>query len=432
MSANPAGALPEGLHELDGQVVGRFGSLWLGSHFQPIFSLAHGRVVGHEALLRAKGDDGQAVSPLSAFQRCHTVDEIALCDTLSRRAHLLNYARARVEDQWLFLNVNARAFLHGPTQHLAAQSAAWLKTAQIRPEQVVVELLEDAIEQLGVLEQVVADHKAHGFLIALDDFGAGHSNFDRVWRLQPDIVKLDRSIVVRAARELSTARMISQLTSLLHECGALVLMEGVETYEEAMVAMDSDVDLIQGYYFCRPQAALLPKGSAPEALTRLYAGQDQRRRAQHLAHKELVAPYINAIGHAGVLLGSGRSMAEACESFLTLPGGQLTYLLDANGRQIGESLWRSDGQLGPHAAYLPLRETSGASWAGRPYFRRAIESPGKVQVTRPYRTLQGRQLCFTVSSMFLRQQGGEQVPAVICGDVLLHDMPDGSVKAGQA
>lgn len=152
MSANPAGALPEGLHELDGQVVGRFGSLWLGSHFQPIFSLAHGRVVGHEALLRAKGDDGQAVSPLSAFQRCHTVDEIALCDTLSRRAHLLNYARARVEDQWLFLNVNARAFLHGPTQHLAAQSAAWLKTAQIRPEQVVVELLEDAIEQLGVLE----------------------------------------------------------------------------------------------------------------------------------------------------------------------------------------------------------------------------------------------------------------------------------------
>lgn len=421
--------MSDDFREMDGVVHARFGPLWLGSHFQPIYSVVHGRVVGHEALLRGLDADGHRVSPVEVFAACSGLQDIGRCDTLSRRAHLLNFVKARAQDQWLFLNVHVDAFLHGMEGDMASSKVGWLQGLQVRPEQIVIELLEDSIDRLAPLEQAVQQFKSHGFLIALDDFGAGHSNFDRVWRLKPDIVKLDRSMVVRAAKDAGTARMLGQLTSLLHECGALVLMEGVETYDEALLAMDCDVDLMQGYYFCRPQPMVQTGLSTPDQLTDLYKGMDLRRRAHQRAHKELIAPYVNAIGHAGVMLQAGHTIQEACESFLDLPGGQLCYLLDAEGRQIGDSVWRPDGQLGPHAAYLPMKETQGATWASRPYFRRALDAPGKVQVTRPYRTLQGRQLCFTVSSRFIRRHDCFQTPAVICGDVLLQELPDGSLSA---
>ncbi|WP_374320087.1 EAL domain-containing protein [Aquabacterium sp.] len=290
--------MSDDFREMDGVVHARFGPLWLGSHFQPIYSVVHGRVVGHEALLRGLDADGHRVSPVEVFAACSGLQDIGRCDTLSRRAHLLNFVKARAQDQWLFLNVHVDAFLHGMEGDMASSKVGWLQGLQVRPEQIVIELLEDSIDRLAPLEQAVQQFKSHGFLIALDDFGAGHSNFDRVWRLKPDIVKLDRSMVVRAAKDAGTARMLGQLTSLLHECGALVLMEGVETYDEALLAMDCDVDLMQGYYFCRPQPMVQTGLSTPDQLTDLYKGMDLRRRAHQRAHKELIAPYVNATGSA--------------------------------------------------------------------------------------------------------------------------------------
>src|SRR3984893_4750283 len=73
-----------------------------------------------------------------------------------------------------------------------------------------------------------------------------------VWQLQPDIVKLDRGVIEQAARNPRVARTLPRLVSLLHETGALVLVEGVETQHEALLAMECDADFVQGFYFARP------------------------------------------------------------------------------------------------------------------------------------------------------------------------------------
>ncbi|RAG59900.1 EAL domain-containing protein, partial [Burkholderia multivorans] len=61
------------------------------------------------------------------------------------------------------------------------------------------------------------------FLIAIDDFGTGFSNFDRVWRARPDIVKLDRSLVERSTWSPEDRRIMHHLVSMLHQAGAMVL-----------------------------------------------------------------------------------------------------------------------------------------------------------------------------------------------------------------
>src|SRR5215510_15562581 len=79
----------------------------------------------------------------------------------------------------------------------------------------------------------------------LDDFGAGYSNFDRIWRLRPDIVKIDREMTRRVTVEPLARRMFTGIISVLHEAGALVCVEGIETEAEALCAIDANADLIQ-------------------------------------------------------------------------------------------------------------------------------------------------------------------------------------------
>jgi EAL domain-containing protein (putative c-di-GMP-specific phosphodiesterase class I) len=410
---------------LSGDVfTGRHGDLALFSHFQPIYSLSHARVVGHEALLRARDADGQFISPLDVFKACGNTEELNWCDSLSRAVHLANFVAVRPQAQWLFLNVHPNTSQLLFRNEGQAYVSAVLNHFQLAGEKIVLEVLESAVDDIDDLETALATVRRHGCLIAIDDFGAGHSNFDRVWKLRPDIVKLDRSLVVKGARDRRSRRIVLQMVSLLHECGAMVLLEGVETEEEALLAMESDADMAQGYFFARPQVALQAPGHSPEALRHLYGALEAYRGAQHDARREFLAPYRNAIGHAGVMLSAGRRTEEACAAFMALPSTEVCYVLDAQGMQIGEGVWSLTRPHHARLAYEPMQDSEGACWSRRPYFRRAIESFGKVQVTRPYRTLHGNHTCVTLSYAFHAPgaPGLDRDVMVVCGDLIWDEL----------
>lgn len=396
----------------------QFKGLSLSSHFQPIYSLSHNRVVGHEGLLRARDEAGHNVPPLQVFAECIDESEARWCDTLARAVHATNFAAEVKDDQWLFLNVRPEAILELANEDDGRYLEALQQSLTIPASQIVLELLESAIPDDGAFLQAMAKVRALGFLIALDDFGAGHSNFDRVWTIKPDIVKLDRSLLIGVAQDRSRQRVIAQMVSLLHECGSLVLMEGVETHEEALVALEADADFVQGYFFGRPQPDLIPVNLGTASITALHASLADYREQRHRDQKLLVAPYLNAIGYAGALLSANRSMQAACQSFLALPHVELCFVLDERGYQVGPNLWTEVQFPSREKSHGPLLQAEGACWARRPYFKRALQSPGKVQVTRPYRTLNGDRLSITASSAFRCRIDGEDVWRVVCGDII--------------
>ena len=113
--------------------------------------------------------------------------------------------------------------------------------------------LEQASFAHESVTDAIAAHQAKGFQVAIDDFGIGASNFDRVWGVRPDFVKLDRSLVQRATVSRNDRRVAKMLVSMLHRMGVMVIAEGIETKEEALTVMDADVDFVQGFYFSRPK-----------------------------------------------------------------------------------------------------------------------------------------------------------------------------------
>lgn len=390
------------LEHRDGQWSARLSEYRLFSHFQPIYSLAHRRAVGHEALLRAQDGQGQGVPPARLLGGHRAIGELLHVDRLCRLVHAHNFVQQAPQDHWLFLNVHPQVFLSGPAHGTPQYMAHLARHLGLQPHQLVLEVTEDVLGEDAGFDGAVALAREMGCLLALDDFGAGHSNFDRVWRIRPEIVKLDRSVVARAASEPRVARVITQMVSLLHECGALVLLEGIETEREAYLALDAGADFVQGFHFGRPQPRLaVPQSPAVEAVWHDF---DARHGIGERAYRDRISPYINAIGYAASLLEAGRSEQASCASFLALPGAELCYLLDEQGLQIGQNLVAPTCATARLPQFAPLADAHNARWARRPYFRRAVESFGRVQVTRPYLTINGAHLCVTVS-VSLRRHG---------------------------
>jgi EAL domain-containing protein (putative c-di-GMP-specific phosphodiesterase class I) len=396
------------------RTTGQFAGLTVGSHFQPIFGLAHSRAVGFEGLMRPLDGNGNPVAPLDALALSRDFSHLQGLDRLASAVHVHNFRQLQA-DGWLFLNMHTTVFLEGVDD--GRFLADVLAAAGLSPQRVVIEILEQGVLDELRLAEAVRYFRNQGFLIALDDFGAGHSNFDRVWNLQPDIVKLDRSMTTQAGGNLRIRRLMPVMVSLLHEAGSLVLMEGIETEGEALMAMDADADFVQGYYFARPAEALPGEDRSRELFERLWTDFREVTLPEVAFHRREVGPYINAIGYAVSLIESGIPLSHAANGFLELPGAERCYLLDSEGRQIGDNIVNPRPGALTDLRYSPVAYAQGANWSRRFYFRRALEHPGKVQVTRPYLSIAGANQCITVSIASL--VGGEM--RVLCGDVSWRD-----------
>ena len=394
------------------QTVGNFASLTLRSHFQPIFSVAHSRTVGFEGLMRVADADGNVIAPLDVFAR--NLPRVLTLDRLASAVHAQNFHKLDAPG-WLFLNMNTEVFL--ASVHGRVFLTELLGAAGISPNRVVIEILEQGVQNELQLGEAVQFFRKQGYLIALDDFGAGHSNFDRVWNLQPDIVKLDRSMIAQAGNNLRIRRMMPVMVQLLHEAGSLVLMEGIETAGEALMAMDADADFVQGYYFAVPAATLPAEENSRALFDRLWVDFHEVTLPEVAFHRREIGPYLNAIGYAASLIESGIPLAHAASGFLDLAGAERCYLLDSKGRQIGKNIVNPRQSATADQRYSPLTNADGANWSRRFYFRRALEHPGKVQVTRPYLSIAGANQCITVSIGSLVD--GEM--RVLCGDVSWRD-----------
>ncbi|WP_321936761.1 EAL domain-containing protein [Paraburkholderia sp. J8-2] len=368
----------------------------LDSAFQPVLSITHQRVVGYEALLRVTDESSHPVAPADLFASVEGAEAQQL-DELARCLHLANFVAQGVETGWIFLNTLPRSARAADPAQAAIDGLC--RHFDFPRERVVIEVLE---QRGGDEYSSFVDERPpagrRDFLVALDDFGAGFSNFDRVWRYRPDIVKLDRSLVTRATRGESHVAFISELVSILHHAGTMVLAEGVETESQLMVLMQADVDLVQGFWFGEPQASIPEAGAAAAAL----AQSMWRRFADYQRSTEIIEQVnFGALSHtmlcgARVLTGGG-TLKAAAEAIFGDGGShaQRVFSADEHGEQHEPSIAMPG--VGPPARLAPFYPDTDSNWSRREYFRRALAAPGRVAVMGPHYSLNDGELCYTAA-----------------------------------
>jgi EAL domain-containing protein (putative c-di-GMP-specific phosphodiesterase class I) len=226
-------------------------AMWIA--YQPIVRACDGAVEAYEALLRTR--EPSLASPLAFLQ---LAEELGRTADVGRAVRSLAAAPLQGTPRGadLFVNLHPQDLrdeaLYDPASPLAAIA-----------DRVVLEITERAsLDDVGDVQACVQRLRAMGFRIAVDDLGAGYSGLTTFALLEPDIAKIDMSLVRDVDRSKTKQRLVRSVVTLARELGVTIVAEGVETVSERDTLVDLGCDLLQGYLFAKPGPAF-PEVSWP-------------------------------------------------------------------------------------------------------------------------------------------------------------------------
>lgn len=244
--------LPSSARPADGtNLTMALASVWVA--YQPVISWEAKAVRGYEALLRS-----QHVSPLPhALTQAESI--IGAAERTGRVHEVGRLIRGRCVQEWadapldtsLFVNLHPRdledASLYDESSPLCSIASA-----------VVLELTERAsLDSVPAVRSRIDRLRELGFRIAVDDLGAGYAGLTSFAHLEPDIVKLDMSLIRGIDLSVTRQKIVRSFVSLAKDMGVALIAEGVETPSERDTLIELGCDLLQGYLFARPQAGFV-------------------------------------------------------------------------------------------------------------------------------------------------------------------------------
>jgi diguanylate cyclase (GGDEF)-like protein len=204
--------------------------------FQPLVELTTGRIVGYEALARFTHRN-----PEAWFNQAAACGLSAELEGAAIRAAL--ECDNRPAGTYLSLNCSPSAITSGRVRNILPSDLS----------DYVIEITEHELaSEDGALEQALLELRGRGARIAVDDAGAGYAGLQQVMRVQPDIIKLDRSLIERVHADSAKAALIEFFVLFARRVGADVCTEGIETFEELTTLIDLGVGYGQGYLLGRP------------------------------------------------------------------------------------------------------------------------------------------------------------------------------------
>src|SRR5580658_4891940 len=223
------------------------------AHFQPIVSVRKKCIIGYEGLIRGiYPGQSENIPPQELFYQAAPLGLTLELDRLCRKKVMEQFGAIAARQDDLFLSLNFEASIIDQGVVGSGNLIRQVNAAGLNPATISLEIIESNVKDVDELQKFIKTYRNYGFLIALDDVGAGHSNLNRIPLLKPDVLKVDRYLVQNIQNEFYKQEVFKPLVSLSHKIGALTLAEGVETEAEALAVIDLGVDMIQGYYFSKP------------------------------------------------------------------------------------------------------------------------------------------------------------------------------------
>lgn len=221
--------------------------------FQPIRRAGNGELWGYECLMRARDAAGKRHGPEELIGWARQEHLLFALDRLARELHIEHAAASGAPpDTHFFINF-LPTVIYDPEVCLGSTVAAALR-AGLSPDQVVFEVVEtEKIPDREHLRHILDYYRARGFRVALDDLGAGHSDLVLLGDLSPDLIKIERELIVKAGTSSIHRAICHSIAAIGREDGRLVLAEGVETEQQWQFVRDLEVDLVQGFLFGKPQ-----------------------------------------------------------------------------------------------------------------------------------------------------------------------------------
>ncbi len=274
--------------------------------FQPIVDLVNGNVLGYEALGRLHGHEKEGFAALQQAAKAHG----GMARVLRRlQGQTLDRAKDRPPGTLLFINV---------TLGQLAPLAGLLEQTGVPPTRIVLEVPESD-KRIELWESRLAEFRAAGIGVAIDDWGVGAADPMRLIHLQPEWLKIDVALIRRVGEDEAVDRLLDLLVRWVNPATTHLIAEGVEHPEQILRLRRLGIRYGQGFALARPSdrwplTLELPIESGrrlrlrrqPLAMAQLLALSDRHLERVSLAHETLeplfsaalqdVVAWIDAIG----------------------------------------------------------------------------------------------------------------------------------------
>lgn len=221
--------------------------------YQPIVSLKNGELLGYEALSRislkpCSFNVEEMFSYAEEFQCLWNLEYIC-------RKKVLKEAKDKIGQKKLFLNVDPNVF--NDERFKAGMTLNYLKRYNISPGNIVFEVCERSdIREINLFQRAVNHYEKQNYQIAIDDFGKGYANFNRIFFLGPKYVKIDISLISNIGNDSVKSSTVEGLVKFCHSENICLIAEGIETIEELTTLVRLGVDYGQGYFIAKPEKEL--------------------------------------------------------------------------------------------------------------------------------------------------------------------------------
>jgi len=362
--------------------------------FQPFIDTATGRIAGVEALGRLRQADGslQSVGPLFADPRTPGTTLRRLDRQI--RDNALSRLHEAPDDWFLSLNISPR-WINRLRPGQALPSLKQIHAHGVDPQRIVFEITELGGD-IQRLADVVARYREAGARIAIDDFGAGYSQLDRVLALQPDILKLDMRLFQEAAKGGPSSDVVRALAQMAEKTGCWIIAEGVETEAQLSFALECGSRYVQGYLFAQAQLDWFATDAFVPRFAQLRAAYVQ----QKLAERGRIMDLRQQLAELMKILQSwalGQAPLSQLPQLQDFPWLLRFYQCDRHGTQLTPNFeWRQE-------AWQADTRYLGHNWSWRPYFYHLLAEgwdERRLTLSSTYRDATTNQYCLTAGQFF--------------------------------
>lgn len=364
--------------------------------FQPIISVPSGCIVGYEALARQRLPDNRVVSAGAIFSDPSVDKKYVLSLDRHIREQAINAISRMPSNTFLTINISPE-WIGSQSSNDPIPTIEMVRKLGIDPSRLIIEITEGQGNILAI-KQFVNRYREEGMRIAIDDFGAGHSELNRVVAIEPDLIKLDMRFFKSAIAGGIANEAVRAITYMAERTGCEVLCEGVETEEEFYFAIDCGATLIQGFLFypaCEQFIAQKETQCKTKAYRQNFLTLKIHQEREHiesykknLQHVRDVQRFLNAAANEDWLHVDTKLLPQGPANFIRF------YICRRDGQQLSPNYEYNNNEWHIDESYV------GLNWSGRPYLYQVIAVDATLSkseiCSRPYRDHASKNLCQTI------------------------------------
>lgn len=370
--------------------------------FEPIGSIIKQSIIGFEVSGLGANKNGSKINMDMLFECAEDEDMAINIDRLYREKAVEKFAKIYNNNKefLLFINISASII----TKFIGSGIIMELiNSYKINPENVVLEIVEDKVEDIESLKRFINFYRSQGFLVALSDIGYGLANLDKISYVEPDIIKISGAITENIHYDYYKQEIFKALVNLSKNIGALVIGDGIKSKEEALTAIELGADMIEGEYLgnsleISKEFINGAKNNVSQLANEYKSYMIDKINLEKTIHKKYEKVITEALGRLSKTDESNfnenlKDIISNNEIF------ECIYVLNEDGVQISDTFTCCKDMLSQKALIFHPAE-KGTNHSLKKYYYFLKNMALNKFVTEPYVSLATGNLCITISAVF--------------------------------